>query len=338
MDQNDRETVEDTPEYRSAIVMKSLSAPSLPRSFALPRKFEAHTKAKSSTICASWTVTDLPELPAGYILERSNVYVENESQEVSRRISNFLRLESIAATFDDEEKNLLTAETNCCLRFAVRLFADSNMVVVEVQRKSGCSFTFRKVSRAVLSAAKGIKNMAPKRRFTLPGCIQRDTREQQRKRTESGLKIAVNLLQDDREDSQMLGLESLEQLTRSPDCRVDVAKVVLSGECLCKLISLIKANRLEISSDMQERRSLLLQRRALEVLANAMGTLSETGEIGSFLDSASSLKSRCFLDALVSILKDSPSKPFVADHAARCTQYLSICEEVGEFLRESKNL
>lgn len=104
MDQNDRETVEDTPEYRSAIVVKSMSAPSLPRSFALPRKLEAHTKAKSSTISASWTVTDLPALPAGYILERSNVYVENESQEVSRRISNFLRLESIAATFDDEEK------------------------------------------------------------------------------------------------------------------------------------------------------------------------------------------------------------------------------------------
>jgi len=138
MDQNDRETVEDTPEYRSAIVMKSLSAPSLPRSFALPRKLEAHTKAKSSTICASWTVTDLPELPAGYILERSNVYVENESQEVSRRISNFLRLESIAATFDDEEKVRLhkaTSSTNkqeFCLKyiFFCRISSQLKRIVV----------------------------------------------------------------------------------------------------------------------------------------------------------------------------------------------------------------
>jgi hypothetical protein len=101
------ETVEDTPQYRS-VMMQPLAAPSLPRSFANYRptsKVQPRTQIKEPTISPSvWKVAELPALPAEYILGRTNVYVESTSQEVASRICDCLRLESTAATFDEDDK------------------------------------------------------------------------------------------------------------------------------------------------------------------------------------------------------------------------------------------
>lgn len=99
-------TIEDTPEYRS-IMIRPLTAPPQPRSFASlrPVKTQPRVETKEPSITsATWKVSNLPALSAFYILERTNVYVESSSQEVANRICNCLRLESIATTFDEEDK------------------------------------------------------------------------------------------------------------------------------------------------------------------------------------------------------------------------------------------
>jgi hypothetical protein len=102
--QQNREIVEDTPQYRS-VMMSPLSAPPMPRSFARPTKVQPLQKAEEPTISvAVWTVSDLPALPAEHLLERSHVYVDCNSQEVANRICNCLRLKSIAASSDSNDK------------------------------------------------------------------------------------------------------------------------------------------------------------------------------------------------------------------------------------------
>jgi hypothetical protein len=231
-------------------------------------------------------------------------------------------------------QNLLVAETKDCLKFAVRLFADKGMVVVEVQRQSGCSFQFREASRTVLKSAKGMRSMAPKRKFTIPSCIPKESIEQKQKRTEDGLQIAFNMLRTDRADSQMLAMESLEQLTRSSESRGIAAKAVLGGETLRKLVSLAEAGDSDLLSDMEERRVSIMKRRALAVLANALCALSESGELSSFLCSTAQLKSRSLVCALVSDLRDSSASPHAATEAARCMQYLMNAKEVEGLLVE----
>jgi len=109
----ERDIVEDTPQYRSVMIGGPLSAPPMPRSFASTSPFKAAPQTKKATQqrssdAAVWSVAELPSLPAAYFLERSNVYVDGEAQEIADRISDCLRKQSIAATCDAEDKVRIT--------------------------------------------------------------------------------------------------------------------------------------------------------------------------------------------------------------------------------------
>lgn len=104
----DREILEDVPQYRSVMIAGPLSAPPMPRSFANVRQFKAapqtSVQAKPAASAAIWTVADLPSLPAAYFLERSNVYVDGDAQDIANRICDCLRKESVAACCDSDDK------------------------------------------------------------------------------------------------------------------------------------------------------------------------------------------------------------------------------------------
>lgn len=209
------------------------------------------------------------------------------------------------------------------------------MVLVEVQRTSGCSFQFHEASRSVLKSAKGIQCTAPKRNLDIPSFIPRDSPEQKQRRIENGLQNAFNMLHTDRPDSQMLAMESLEQLTRSPaSCKI-AAKAVLRGECLTRLMTLVQDNDSGFLSDMEVRRVAVLKRRGLFVMANALCALSDSGELSSLLCSTPELKSRSLVSSLVEDLRDSSSKPHEATQAARCIQCLVNAKEVEAILVET---
>lgn len=89
-----------------------LSPPPMPRSFASMRPMKAsvapvqikQSKPTASTSACVWNVADLPSLPAAYFLERSNVYVDGDAQDIANSICETLRMESIAASCDNEDK------------------------------------------------------------------------------------------------------------------------------------------------------------------------------------------------------------------------------------------
>ena len=85
-----------------------ISAPPIPRSFASVRPSKAPLQTlkqdKQTLPSATWTVSELPSLPAAYFLEKSNVYVEGDAQDVANRICDSLRKESVAAVCDKDDK------------------------------------------------------------------------------------------------------------------------------------------------------------------------------------------------------------------------------------------
>lgn len=116
--------VEDAPAFRSMAVMPAMSAPAFPlRSAAplmMPTKHAAADvigysgitldKPKPQNETAPWKVANALAIPSYHMLERTHAYVSDAgSEEVSARIADFLRAESIAATFDNKQVSHLDA-------------------------------------------------------------------------------------------------------------------------------------------------------------------------------------------------------------------------------------
>mmetsp|Transcript_30043 Transcript_30043/g.49637 ORF Transcript_30043/g.49637 Transcript_30043/m.49637 type:complete len:368 (-) Transcript_30043:135-1238(-) len=212
----------DMPEMRSVLIRSS--APAMPqmRSFSdtkqapqyapIVRKQApidisvAPTPTPTSTI--TWQPSSVPQLPDYYPLERSHVTITNvDCAEVAHRISECLRNESIAATFTE---NKAVAETLCHTQFYVQLFESNEELIVEVQRRTGCSYTFRQCSKAILRAAKGEQQQQqqpcqappplPPSLPTLDNAISIE---------KEAIDIAFDLLAQERVDAQLLGMQSL---------------------------------------------------------------------------------------------------------------------------------
>lgn len=203
-------------------------------------------------------------------------------------------------------------------------------MVVEVQRQCGCSYQFREAARAVLRSAKGVTAVPPKRSFPLPASIPRETPEQQQERAESGVQIALEQLCSKKLDSQLIGMESLEHIARSGS----VSKKVLEGSCLEKVLAAAQEDSANARSDMEEQHMAVMKRRAMTVLANALCSLAQAGELDNFLQCCSELKSESFVCCLVDTLRDASKVPHEAAQAARCMQHLMAAKEVETILVE----
>lgn len=213
------------------------------------------------------------------------------------------------------------------------MFADQGKVVVEVQRKCGCSYQFREAARAVLRSAKGVTAELPKRTFTIPSCIPRENPEEQLQRAEEGLEVAMKQLGASQMDSQLIGMESLEQITRC-ECRALISRKVLEGSCLEKVLAAAQDDSANARSDMEEQHINVMKRRALAVLANALSALSAEGKLADVLRSTPELKSDTLVSFLVDEVRECVSAPHEATQAARCLQYLMSEKEVEDILVE----
>ena len=351
MSNNDRhqEIQEDGPEYRS-VMMAPLSAPPMPRSFAAPppRKFAVtrsapvvQKAAPVSSQTASSTFKWTPEptaIPVFHFLERTNVYVSNVSaQEVATRVTECCRKNNIAANTStmsdllDEDRNVLRCETEDCIKFAVRLFSDKDMLVVEVQRMCGCSYAFREVCRSILRAAKNESAAtAPppkKRTFKNPSTLPQRSVEDRQACVQSEFEHSLAMIQSERLDSQALGLESLESMTRTCGATDFLAKSVLKHDCLERLFFLLETAAKEDDSQTS--------RKVMAVLANTLNA-SGPAYLAEVLLSTSHLKAESFLAILLASLRDAAEKPHDACQAARCLQALLISSEVKEAILEMR--
>ena len=200
------------------------------------------------------------------------------------------------------------------------------MVVVEVQRTAGCSYSFREACRAVLRSAKGLQPIEPqKRRYTIPSALPSRTTEILQQCVHDDYQIAYNMLQSGRSDSQELALDSLEHMTRSCEAKDVAAKIVLSCDCLTQLTTLLQAE--------EGFQSSVLRRKVLAVIANACLALNPV-DLAETVSSNESLKDRSFVSMLLSALEDATDRPHDAYQAARCLQSLLVCKDVESIMLE----
>ncbi|KAL3923941.1 MAG: hypothetical protein SGILL_001351 [Bacillariaceae sp.] len=325
----------------------------MPRSFAAPppAKFGASatrgtpmiSKVMTSTAPSTktWTVSEPAALPVFHILEKTHAKVNAPAQVVADRICECLRVLNIAADAShmedvEEERNILRAETRDYVKFSVRLFSgNQGIVVVEVQRRCGCSYSFREASRAVLHAAKDdsappcIPPLPPKRNLATPPYIPERTAEARQSCVQDDFEIALGMLLSERTDSQDLALDSLECMTQSCGAVDQLAKSILREECLQRLVAL-----LEVADEEEDSQCA---RKVMAVLANSFAALGP-GDLAEVLVSASNLKEGSFLAILCCSLRDAAEKPHDACQAARCLQALLISNEVKANIMEMRQL
>jgi hypothetical protein len=170
--------------------------------------------------------------------------------------------------------------------------------------------------------------MPPRPEEVLTRCIEEDFR------------IAQSLLCG-HEDQQLLGLDSLEQLTRSgsESCKSLAARSVLSYDCLQKLIALLESHfenvAVATSSIDVPNHSLLVKRKVLTVLANACSALSKT-DLCSVLSASECdlLVSQPVLSMLLATLQEADPKMNDAEQACRCLRSLLVSKDAERTMSE----
>lgn len=184
----------------------------------------------------------------------------------------------------------------------------------------------------VLRSAQGLK-ASPTKKISIPSCIPRQSHEKQQQCAEDGFEVALSQLSSNMRDSQLIGMESLEQLTRS-ECRRTISLKVLGEKCIDKILIATRLDTNDVSTDIEERHFTMMKRRSLTVLANALSALSQAGQLGGALNDCSQLKCIAFISSLVDTLADSANCPHEATQAARCMQELMIDSKVKKDLVE----
>jgi len=295
----------------------------------------------------------LKDVPSDYALVRTNVYIKNRNpQEVADLICDTLQLLSITPIVDksnedtDEEplfegeENILLAETQYGVKFAIRLFEsseknpnnnDQKMIVVEIKRTFGCSLEFRDAAKSILRAIKTDDNRnnnndqkkkkGPPSSFAIPSFLPKRSQEDRTKSIEEDVKIACRMISSNKTDAQILGLESMERLTTIAkknkninDGDIIAARSVLGHcDCLCRLLlddddtttKKNDSNGIEDSSPSSSSSLLLVRRKVLTILANSLEAVSSVkDEVTDDADgNMDRIQSRSFLALLLSCLQ-----------------------------------
>jgi len=214
------------------------------------------------------------------------------------------------------------------------MFKDQGMTVVEVQRMAGCGFEFSQVAKGVCRSAKGLSS-APKRKLPpMPSSIPRQSPSEQASRIESGIKIALDMLVSPRADLQLLGLQSLQHITATLSSESAFLGMILNGEYVVKLVSLIVAKDASLLSESEGRNAIASRRIALSVLSQCLKAVSQDKLPSILTDDVKGVDLVEFVSALVGFLDGSELSPHEAIFAARCLQAIASIKEVSQILRE----
>mmetsp|Transcript_38778 Transcript_38778/g.43667 ORF Transcript_38778/g.43667 Transcript_38778/m.43667 type:complete len:318 (-) Transcript_38778:53-1006(-) len=241
------------------------------------------------------------------------------------------------------------------------------MIVVEIQRTSGCTFAFRDAAKTILRSVSPTKQTRTgpglaKRRFTIPLSLPKRSKEDLQKCIQDDFQIAYQMISSPKYETQVLGLDSMEQLTRSAkkqhksgskedEVKNVVARSVLgrgSGgavkdcdtdapicDCLKQLLLLLDTTAATPTNfQSSSSSSLLLRRKILTVLANSLEVLHsnnsttctntmDTNDRSVILQTMMNTPS--FVSVLLSTLQETtPLRPHTAFPAVRCLRYLLL--------------
>lgn len=230
------------PEFRSVAIQRptSLAGPSLrssgtdvidKSSYFAASLAKVDSKPQSATSRgdsskSNWTPTELRPVPAFYPLERSSRFVEDDLSSVVSRVSEANRLLSIHAMYCNKTAtaDLYTSDNVEMYLSLWKTSGKQQGIVVEIQRRKGCSISFHRYSRCILDAAVGeldIHDHVEKNGEDLDLIYSKklmclEIPKDAGTETENAIvavEIAHGLLMKDRMDARQLGLESLCLLT-----------------------------------------------------------------------------------------------------------------------------
>uniref|UniRef100_A0A7S2E5C0 Uncharacterized protein n=1 Tax=Ditylum brightwellii TaxID=49249 RepID=A0A7S2E5C0_9STRA len=179
------------------------------------------TKAEKSTHKWNINVQTLEDSSTIFPIERTHVILKNISASVvADRVTVCLEENSIFATFYDDEA-MAVAETEDHTRFEIRLLKHQtedkkDNLLLEVQRKSGSTITFHWAARSILKSAQGIavKETVPRPlAVSLIPLPLPEGKYREQIAVSKEIENIESLLQKDRLDANVLGMESLRSLT-----------------------------------------------------------------------------------------------------------------------------
>lgn len=297
-------------------------------------------KRSKRKLGSEWNVTELPTLPIFYIGERTSIKISNvEPQNIVDRITQYANSMSADLNFNDLKGGAIISvhRTEVCVQLFRMSSNTANAILVEVRRKNGSTITFHRIARAILKAAKGDPVVLPSSlQTTHPDTTkivkskQQLTKEDDNTTAEAAIEKIEDLLQKDRFDANLLGIESLLHLTTrgssSNKMTIFAAKAILNGrrndiikDTVFCLIRNAKRNDDEdepkniVESSFNRRMRIC----ALSLLANALEVISK-----SDLESKSSdeewVGEDGLLDSLICKLTDSKSNAQEAYYASKC--------------------
>ena len=205
------------------------------------------TSSGSTTSNSVWSPKALRPVPAFYPLEKSSRLIDDSLSDVATRLCDCLRILSVHASYNDDSAtaNLTTAE-NVEMHLSLWATSRNDKIVVELQRRKGCSITFHRYSRYILDAAIGdfdgkdfgihgadIDCAYSKKVERMLSRQVRDFSQSEEENAVIAIEIAHGLLMKDRMDARQLGLESLCLLTdprkTGQVTAVIAARVILLG-------------------------------------------------------------------------------------------------------------
>lgn len=301
------------------------------------------------TAGSKWSVQHLEPLPAGFPLERSSRRVNATGSIVAERITACLFERSIETKYNDVEGKA-KCRTSDYVHFRIRLFAssddtDSTTTIVEVQRRKGSAFNFMKDCRAILDAAEGRASslqtvMPPLKPISAMSCLQGVNIDNDDDSDGADIKATAELLSMNKSDSNLLGMENLEELTNqrsTSDNTVRLAtKNVVSGKgdstsIRDAITSLLQHSYLQgdqshlcttkddTETDYDERMHNL----SLSVVYNALSFMAEEGSLTELIRMHSGWFHDTLIPVLIRDIEGARDRPHDACLAAKCLHCLA---------------
>ncbi|CAB9496178.1 expressed unknown protein [Seminavis robusta] len=177
-----------------------------------------------------WVCPNLRPVPAFYPLEKSSRFVDDDTDTVTERLAECLRVLSVQAVFNNEAASayLMTSEGVEMHLSLWKTTGEKSGIVVELQRRKGDSIAFHRYSRYILDAAIGDFDVtqhlatqgvdmdlvySKKVQRLLNVELQGKSKDTEHENAVIAIEIAHGLLMKDRMDARQLGLESLCLLT-----------------------------------------------------------------------------------------------------------------------------
>lgn len=308
------------------------------------------TGLRSSSLSHLWDVKSRNlRKPIWMILEPTHAVIMNtDVSAIADRIVRVNKELSVKAEYDSK-KARASLQTSEGIEITVNMYTTGKKlgrpgIIVEIQRFSGCSVTFRKYCNPILAAAKGKLNISQLCDSHSPEPAipeyPSDLKER-RSLALDGIEMAKNLLEQESYDAQYLGLQSLENMTDAKRSGIiatlTASRAVLShstnerDEAIQSALSKIlhdltpseKRIRLNDSTkSIQYSTVSVLINKTLSLLSNSLNVIRTHGKEGELHHIYENLSEKNILNKLWDILGYSEQYPHEALYAARCLYVL----------------